>query len=133
MCLSTFHRLKPFQRKGGLRNGADCERDKREFVIVARDTVGAQFSALAAAVDDGPLAFLPHPDSYRLHRAVTFGSAVSRCLVQMTAPETPVTVIAMFCAETLRHDGLPAVDTVKLLLFVFWRVVFQHMGNRPNV
>jgi hypothetical protein len=113
-----FDRLKPFQGEGRLRDGAYGQRDEREFVVVARNTVGAQFAALAAAVDDRPLAFLPHPDGDRFHRAMTIRSAVARRLVQMTAPETPVAMVAMFRAETLRHNGLTAMDTVKPLVRV---------------
>ena len=46
-------------------------------LVVCRHTVGTELSAAFAAVDDGPLAALAYPDSYRLHDAAAVGGAVT--------------------------------------------------------
>jgi hypothetical protein len=83
------------QRKCRLGQGADGEGHEQGLVVVAGDAVGAERAAGATAVDNRPFAAAAHPDRHRFHRTAALGGAVAGGIVEMPAPQTLRTMVAM--------------------------------------
>ena len=74
------------------------------LVVVPGDSIDPRDLAGSAAVDDGPLALRPDPDRDRLHAATTRRPPVPGSLVDMSAPQTIRTMVA------ISGSGRSAVD-----------------------
>ena len=70
---------------------------------VCRYAVGAESSAAPAAVDNGPLAIVPHPDCHRLHDAAAVGGPVSRLYIHMEAGKAVGAVVTVLAPGVLRR------------------------------
>jgi hypothetical protein len=68
---------------------------KKFFIIIRCYAIRLDYTAVCAAVQQGPLAIILYPDSHRLHPAATKTHSVARPQVHMPAPQTMGTVIAM--------------------------------------
>jgi hypothetical protein len=104
------------KRRTGYRAGS--EGDQRDFVIIARDAVGVDRPAGAAAMENRPVAAGSCPDGYWFHAAPAVGGPVARFLVHMPTPQTPGAVVPMLCPERFRDDRVSAMNAVKPFGFV---------------
>ena len=87
------------QRKGGQGEGLQGDGHQLHGVVVGGDAVGIQLAAPAAAVNDGPLAALPDPDTDGLHKTAAVSGPVTRLLVHMQTGQTVGTVVAVGAAR----------------------------------
>lgn len=104
------------ERKRRAGEGPQGQGEECEFVVVARDAVGAQGVATRAPVDDRPLSISADLDADGLHRGAAGAAPVAGLIVDMARPEARRTVVAMPGAERLTGDVVAAADAGEALV-----------------
>jgi hypothetical protein len=105
------HLRELIERERGGADGSQRQREEREFVVVARDAVGAELPAPDALVDDGPFAVGSGRDGDWFHGLIARRASIADLVVHMTGPETGRAMVALARAERLVLDGALAVHT----------------------
>jgi hypothetical protein len=101
------------ERKRRMGNRAGRQGNKGDLVIIARDAVGMNRPARAAAMKYRPVAAGPRPDGYRFHPASALGCPVAGFLIYVPTPQAPRTMVPMLRAKRFRDDRITAMNTVK--------------------
>ena len=86
-----------------------CNGHQFHRVIIGCDPVGIQLPAAAAAMDNGPLAALPHPDRNGLHQSAAVRCPVAGLLVNVQAAQAIRAMVAVGTACPLGNHNASAV------------------------
>src|SRR5262245_19836453 len=92
---SRLHRHQRGEREGWPRQRPHGQRHQRDRIIVAGDTIAIQHTATEALVHQGPFAVGARRDRQRFHNAATVSGPVSRFSIEVTTPETDMTMVPM--------------------------------------
>ena len=85
-------------------------------VVIAGHAVGAQRTALSAAMDDGPLAVIAHPDGDGFHDAAAVRVAIAGNIIHVHTVQAIRTMIPMVASRALRYHFFTAVSADEGLL-----------------
>ena len=140
-----FH---PLNGEGGIGNGLHGNIHQLHGIIIRSHTVGAEVTAAAATVDDGPLALIANPNSNGFHDATAIGFPVTGLYIHVEAAQAVGAMIAMIAGSALRHYQTAAefafktfvagvgliISLLKCLSFVFtihifssfWSIIAYH-------
>jgi hypothetical protein len=127
--------LEAFKRKRRSRDRPDGQGHQRELVIVGGNAIGADETALSAAMDDRPFAVISNGNCDRFHHAPTAREPITDFHIDVQATQAKGTMVAMvravddagdYPAAIFAHERLIRMLTIRGFVISFqWKLLCE--------